>query len=106
MRDVLLGLDLALRREAHAEQSRAHALAGAGLGQEQEVFDVPSQHDDRRDHARLRRQQQRLARIADRELLDVVREHRLEECLRTRAAHGHEVARAGGCASRRHGHGH
>ena len=36
-RRVLLELDLRLRREAHAHELAAHALAELGLGQQQEV---------------------------------------------------------------------
>ena len=52
---VLLELDLGLRREAGAEQLGPDALAELGLGQEQEVLVPAPQHDERRDHARLRR---------------------------------------------------
>ena len=47
-------------------------LTEPGLGQEEEVVDGATEHDERRDHPRLRREQQRLARVADPERLDVV----------------------------------
>ena len=81
VRGVLLRLDLGLRREAGAEQLGPDALAELGLGQEQEVLVPAPQHDERRDHARLRGQQQRLARLAGPERGDVVREHPVEVLL-------------------------
>jgi hypothetical protein len=75
---VLLGLDLGLRREAHAHEFRAHALAELRFGEHQEVVVRATQHPQGRDDARLRGQQQRLAALADLERLDVVRDHALE----------------------------
>ena len=106
VRGVLLELDLAAGREAHADERRTHALPDALLGQEQEVVGRPAEDDERRDHARLRREEQRLARVAHAELLDVVRDHRLEVCLGSRASHPNEVAGAGGYAQRRDSHRH
>ena len=53
------------------------------------------QDDERRDHPRLRGEEQRLARVADPERLDVVREHALEVGRGVRAAHADERPRAG-----------
>ena len=92
-RRVLLGLDLALRREAGAQQLRAHDLAELGLGQEQEVVVAATQDDERRDHARLRGQQQRLAALSGGERRDLVRDHALEEVGRVRAGDADERAR-------------
>ena len=78
---MLLRLDLGLRREAGAEQLGPDALAELGLRQEQEVLVPAPQHDERRDHARLRGEQQRLARLAWPERGDVVREHPVEVLL-------------------------
>jgi hypothetical protein len=87
---VLLRLDLRPRREAHAEQLGAHALAELGLGEQQEVVVGASQDAKRGDHARLRRQQQRLAARPCGERLDVVREHPLEVVRRVRACDADE----------------
>ena len=76
-RDVLLGLDLALRREARAHETRAHGLAELRLGQEQKVVRAATPDAQRRDDASLRGQQQRRKDV--RVLLDVVREHPLQE---------------------------
>src|SRR6266542_4084378 len=51
-RDVLLPLDLALRREPHPRQASPDRLAEPGLRQEQEVVRAPPPDDERRDHAR------------------------------------------------------
>ena len=75
---MLLGLDLAPCAQAHPRQLRAHDLAQAQLGQQQEVVVGSSQHDERRDHARLRGEEQRGARLPERERLDVVRDHPLQ----------------------------
>jgi hypothetical protein len=85
---VLLRLDRALRREAGAQELANEPLAGKGLGQEQEVV-LPAAHDDeRRDDPRLRRQEQRRARLPGCERLDVVRDHAVEVRGRVRPSHG------------------
>ena len=64
---------------------RAHGVAEPRLGQD--AGSRPrraAQHDERRDHPRLRGQQQRRARLADRERLDVVRDHPLQVVGRVR----------------------
>ena len=76
-RGVVLHGDLALRREPRAEEGRAHAFTEPVLCEHEEVVDATTEHDERCDHTRLRRQEQRLARSADVERLDVVRHHRL-----------------------------
>ena len=91
---VLLDLDVALGREAGAEKRGAHSFAEARLGQQEKVLHAAPPHGQRRDHARLRREEQRFARVADRELLDVVRDHRLEVRLGIRPPHADEVARS------------
>ena len=48
-RRVLLELDLALRREARAQQLRPHDLAELRLGQEQEVLRAAAPDAQRRD---------------------------------------------------------
>jgi hypothetical protein len=75
-RGVLLGLDLALGGEAHPRHVSANGLAELGLGQEQEVVFAAPPHEKRRDHAALRRQDQRLAGLA---LEHVVRDDPLQE---------------------------
>jgi hypothetical protein len=87
---VRFRLELDLGREAHAEQRRAHDVPEPFLGQ-QEIVLLATLHDDQRsDHPGLRRQQQRGAR----RLLDVVRDHSLEEILRIRSADGNVLARS------------
>ena len=61
---VLLELDLAARTQPHPQQMRAHLLAELGL-REQQVVIVAAQDDERRDHTRLRRQEQRGTRVTD-----------------------------------------
>ncbi len=75
---MLFLLDLALRGEPRTDERGSDRLTEPGLGQEEEVVDGATEHDERRDHPRLRREQQRLARVADPERLDVVRHHRLQ----------------------------
>ena len=85
---VLLALDRALRREPGTEKLAGEALAGLGLGQEQEVVLRPAYDDDGGHDARLRRQQERLARGADVELLDLVRHHPVQVRRGVRPDHG------------------
>ena len=61
-----------------------------------EVLVAPAPNLQRRDHARLRGQEQRVARAADRQPLDVVGEHALQVLGRVRARHAHVRARAHG----------
>jgi hypothetical protein len=75
---VLFDLDLSPRCEPHAPQLIANSLAELGLRQEQEVVASAAEDEERCDHARLRRQQERFARVPDSEGFDVVREHALE----------------------------
>ena len=75
---MLLGLDRALRGEAEAGQLGRDALAERRLGEEEEVVVPAPQDGQRRDQPRLRGEQQRLARLAGAERLDVVRDHPLE----------------------------
>ena len=75
---MLLGLDRALRGEAESDQLGRDALAERRLGEEEEVVGAAPQDGQRRDQACLRGEQQRLARLAGREGLDVVRDHALE----------------------------
>ena len=90
-RGVLLGLDLALRGDPHPRQVRAHGLAELGLGQEQEVVLAAAPDDERRDHAALRRQDQRLARLGREH---VVRDDPLEQVGGVRPLHADVGARA------------
>ena len=75
-RGVRLGLDLALRREAHSRHVSADRLAELGLRQEQEVVLATAPDEERRDHAALRREDQRLAGLG---LEHVVRDDPLEQ---------------------------
>ncbi len=101
---MLLHLDLALRREPRADERRPDPLTEPGLGEEQEVLDPTAQNDERRDHPRLRGEEERLAGLADPERLDVVRDHRLQVALRAGPAHADELAWATGDACRGNGH--
>src|SRR6478735_6262955 len=85
---VLLALDRALRREPGSEKLAGEALAGLGLGQEQEIVVRPAYDDDGGHDARLRCQQERLARGADVELLDLVRHHPVQVRRGVRPDHG------------------
>ena len=97
---MLLRFDLGLRGEARTEQLGADHVAEVGLGQHEEVVIATTQDTQRRDDARLRRQQQRLARLADAERGDVVRDHPLEVVLSVRP--GHTDERAGTRRDARH----
>jgi hypothetical protein len=88
---VRLGLDVALRREPRPNESHAHGVAEALLGQEQEVVDAATEHHERRDDASLRCEEQRLAGVADPERLDVVRDHRLQVRGRVTSHDAHEI---------------
>jgi hypothetical protein len=95
---VLLELDLGLRREPEANELSPHAFTEVGLREEQEVVARAADDPQRGDHARLRIQQQRVARLAVAERGDFVRDHALEQRLRIGAGHAHERthARRGG----------
>ena len=84
-----LRLDLALRAQPHLREQRAHRLSELGLGEHEKVLVSAAQHDERRDHARFRRQQQRRARLARGERFDVVRDHALQVVGRIRPRHPH-----------------
>jgi hypothetical protein len=99
---VLLGFDLDLRREPGAKQCRPHRLAQAGLGEQEEVIGRTAHDDDWRDHAGLRRQEQRLAGSE----CDVVREHALQEVLCVGACNANELARPSGHPLRNGFHAH
>src|SRR5581483_12522206 len=71
-RRVLLELDVALRRETHPREVRLHDGAELRLREQQHVVCTATPDEQRRDHARLRRQQQRVDRPR---LGNVVREH-------------------------------
>ena len=75
---MLLGLDRALRSEAEPDELGRDALAERRLGEEQEVVGAPPQNGEWRDQPGLGGEQQRLARLAGSEGLDVVRDHALE----------------------------
>ena len=64
------------RGEAHPREMRPNRLAEPGLGEEQEVVLGPPPDEERSDHAPLRRQDQRLARLAGEH---VVRDDPLEQ---------------------------
>ena len=91
---VLLRLDLRLRREARAQQLRAHRVTKLRLGQHQEVLFAAAHHAQRRDDARLRRQEERVAGFADSESLDVVRDHALQVVGSVGAGDAEERARS------------
>ena len=78
---MALGLDLDLRGKAEAHELASDALTELRLGREQEVLRPAPDHDERRDDARLRGEEQRLARCVQVER-DVVRQHSLEVVLR------------------------
>ncbi len=94
MRGVLLGLDLDPGAQTQSRQVPEHHVAELGLGQQQEVVVGSPPDDERRNHARLRGQQERLADV----LRDIVRHHPLEELLGVWPAHGDVRARPEGDA--------
>src|SRR5262249_10699270 len=61
---VFLRVDLAPCSEAEAQELRAYPVAEPRLRENEEVHVAAAPHDERRDHARLRRQQQRRTRLA------------------------------------------
>ena len=72
---VLLELDLALRGEPHACELPQKDVAELGLGQEEDVVGAAAPDEERRDHARLRGEQERV----DRPFVGhVVREHAVQ----------------------------
>ena len=77
-RHVLLRLDRALRGEAESDQLGRYPLAERRLGEDEEVVGAAPQDGQGGDQPCLRGEQQRLARLAGREGLDVVRDHALE----------------------------
>ena len=91
---MYLRLDRAAGREAAAEQLIPHDGAQAWLGQEQEVLGATTQNPQRRDHACLRRQQQRVADAADLERDDIIRNHSVQVVGCLRALDADEVPRA------------
>jgi hypothetical protein len=82
----------------------ADALAETLVSEEQEIIDRASEDDEWSDHTSLRREEQRLARVADAQRLDVVRDHGLEVRARIGAADGDVVARASCDAESSAGH--
>ncbi len=84
---VALGLHRAVRREARAEQGPHERLFRLGLAEEEEVVVGAPPRDERGDDPRLRRQEERLAGVADGERLDVVRHHPVEVRRRVRPLH-------------------
>ena len=91
---VLLGRQLDLGGEARALELRAERLAEPRLRGEQEVVVGATEDPERRNDPRLRREQKRVARLARRECLDVVRDHALHEVGSVRAAGTDVVTRA------------
>jgi hypothetical protein len=89
---VLLRLDVRARAQARPHELAADRVAEALFRQEQEVVVRAAPDAEDGDHSPLRRQQQRGAGAADRQLLDVVRDHPLEEVGRLRPAHADVVA--------------
>jgi len=89
---VGLARDLAPHREPGAKKRGTDALTEALLRQEQEVVHASPQHDQRSDDASLRREEKGLARVADGQRLDVVRNHRLQVWLRVGTRHPDEVS--------------
>jgi hypothetical protein len=87
---VLLRLDLGLRREPEPAQLRRHTLAELRFREQQEVIRPAAPDDERRDHAPLRREEERLAGVAEVERLDLVRDHPLEVAGRLGAGDAHE----------------
>ena len=63
---VLLPIERDLGGEARAQQRRQAHVAELGLREHQEVLLAAAPHPQRSDQPRLRRQQQRVARLADR----------------------------------------
>jgi hypothetical protein len=74
-RSMGLDLDLAFGSEARANQRLGDSLAGSRLAEQEKRVVRTTPDDERRDDPGLRREKQRLARAADVELLDLVRDH-------------------------------
>jgi hypothetical protein len=85
---------------AKRARSSVEGLAEAWLGQEQKIVRLSAHDHDRSDHARLRRQEQRLAGSGR----DIVREHPLEEVLGVRPGDAHKLPQAGGDSARNGSH--
>ncbi len=85
-----LQLDHAVGGEAVALKLTTQPLSELRFREQQEVLHSLACHRHRGDHARLRRQQQRLADLADPEALDVVRHHPVQIAGRFGAAHANE----------------
>ncbi len=95
---VLLELDGDLGGEAAPQELGAETLGELGLGQQQEVVRASAIDGHRSDDARLRREQERVARLVRPECLDVVRQHALEIRRRVGPDHADE-AREVSCRS-------
>jgi hypothetical protein len=93
---MLLELDHGLGREAHAQELVPEGLPELGLREQEVVVGPAPDHAHRRDHARLRGEEQRLAGLAGCQPRDVVRKHALQVVLCVGAADGDEGARARG----------
>jgi hypothetical protein len=89
---VLFHVDLRTGGEPCPQELGANPLGELGLGEEKEVVVGTPDHDERRDYARLGREQERLAGLAGREGFDVVREHALEVVRGVWPSHADEAA--------------
>ena len=78
---MLLRRDVHLGAQPHAHEVAQHHAAELRLGEQEEVVGASAPDGERRDHAGLRGEEQRLTRL----LGNVVRDHSLEEVLRVRA---------------------
>jgi len=99
---VTLDIDLDLGREPQTKEPALDGVAQLRLGEQQEVVLRPAEDAERRDHACLGSEQQRVARFPGPERLDVVRDDPLEKARGVGPAHADEAARAAG--KRREGH--
>ena len=91
---VLLELNLEASGEAERKQVRPNDLGKLGLGQEQEIL-LRAAHDrERRDHARLRCQEECVAGLTRSERCDIVGDHALQIIGGPGPPHAHEAARA------------
>ena len=89
---MLLELHVEAGRKAKRQQVRANDLGELGLGQEQEVL-LRAAHDrERRDHARLRCQEECVAGLTRTKRRDVVGHHALQVVLGRGPAHTHKSA--------------
>jgi hypothetical protein len=91
---MLLARDLRASREAEPDEVVTQGTGQLGFGEEEEIVLRASQDPDRRDHAGLRRQEERLAGLSDAERLDVVREHALEVVRGISPSHADKPPRA------------